>query len=519
MRIVFRRALASLVGALAFLGTGCGGGTSDTTTSLPGTLTALALEGATAPNTSGGTFGAFLATAQISAGDGGWTAFVATVVGGDTAEALFVATPGGTVARVFAVGDAVPAPGSGTIADFTRIYMRPNGIVATLVEITGASARGVLTADVSAAGVVSNVARSVYIGDAMPATTLTGFNPGTLVTIDDDWLDVDDLGRVFLMGTGSNGMSPQGLWGSTRNGSAKEALAVTGDPVSGGGTLGFLFHGFGIEKGGGITAFAADVTGGPASKMLLVRYPTEHRVIARNGDTPPSVGARSFDDVFDGDGLVVSFGGGVSTVAWTASLTGSAPDQGVFFRQISPVVGPNLLTVAASQQPWIPGDGAAANGIVSGVSLLMGEPNASRLSFFVDVSLGTTTKAMMSWGSAADFGALFGQGAIAPGGSTFTNVYPSLVAPEPYACDDQGSVACTATLTDATTGVFWHIIGTSSELFAFVVVKAGDTAPSTGGGAFGSFGAPSTVVTATGVVVFRADVLGGTSATGIFRQL
>ncbi len=519
MRIVTRRLFAFLVlGAVAVLGTGCGGGASDTTPTLPGTLAALALEGAVAPGTGGGTFGAFPATARVSAADGGWTAFVADVVGGTTSKALFVATPGGTVSRVFGVGDAVPAPGSGTINDFTRIFMRPGGIVAALVEITGASGRGVLTAAVSTAGVVSNVARSVYLGEAMPATTLANLNPGNLVTIDDDWLDVDDLGRVFFMGTGSNGLSPMGIWGSTKNGSGREAFAITGDPVNGGGTLGFLLHGFALEKGGGIVAFAADVTGGPALKMLLVRYPNEHRVVAKNGDTPPSTSSRSFDDVFDGGGLVVSFGGGVSTVAWTGSLTGSAPDRVLCFRQISPVVGPNLLTVAACQEPWIPADGASANGIVSGVSLLMGEPNASRLSFFADVSLGTTTKAMMSWGSAVDFGATFGQGAIAPGGSTFTTVYPSLVAPEPYACDNQGSVAFSASLADATSGVFWHIIGTTGELFPFVVVKAGDVAPGTGGGTFGSFGSQSTVVTATAIVVFRATVAGGSAASGLFRQ-
>ncbi len=516
MRIVTRRAFVSLLlGSAVVLGVGCGGGSSTDTNTLPGTLTALALEGAIAPGTGGGTFGPIPPTAKISAADGGWTAFVAPVVGGTTAKALYVATPNGTVTRVFGVGDTVPAPGTGTINDFTRIFMRPNGTVAALVEITGASTRGVLTASVSAAGAVSAVARAFYVGETMPAGEVG--TPGTLVSIDDDWLDVDDAGSVFFLGVGSNG-AVQGLWFRSRNGANEDAIAVTGDAApNGGGTLGFSFDGFGIDRTGSLVVFAATVTGVPG-EMLLVRYGNGGIAeVARNTLVPPNASLRAFDDVFDGGGIVVSTGGGATTVAWTGSLTGSAPDRGLFFRQVAPVVGPNLSTVVACGEPWVAHDGSAPSGIVQGITLLMGEPDANRLSYLLDVAGNPASKVFMSWINGLDFDALFGNTATAPGGSTYTAVYPSLVAPEPYACDNEGSAAFTAVLADASSGVFWHI-ATATSVHPFAIVKATDTAPGTGGGAFASFGTQSTVVTATGLVVFRAALTGGTAPTGIFRQ-
>lgn len=508
MRIVPSRALASLlVSAVACLGSACGGGSSDATPTLPGTLTALALEGLPAPGTSGGTYGAFAAAAQISAADGGWTAFVATVVGGDTPKALFVATPGGTVTRVFAVGDAVPAPGTGVIADFTRIFMRPGGIVATLVEITGASARGVLTADVSSVGAVSNLAAAFYIGETLQPG-LAGGPPGTLTAIDDARLEVSDLGDVFFLGTASGG--GEGIWYRPRTGT-DVAVAVTGDPIQGGDTVGFTFNGFAIDGSGAVVVFAAAVTSG--GEALIVRDGSTLFLVAKDGNAPPNVTGRTFADVFDDGTMVVTNTGVAAFVAWTGTLTGSAPNRGIFLRQALPVLGA-YQTIAAGQQGFFPSSSSSQNGVISGLSLLEPEPNVVRFTYVADVSVGTTTRAVVSWQDGSAFLTLFGQGSSAPGGSTFTASYPSLVAPARYPTDDAGSIAFTATLADASSGVFWGIIG--GEFLP--IVKLGDTAPGTGGGTFGSFGTSSTVVTATGVVAFRSAMVGGTAASGLFRQ-
>ena len=71
-----------------------------------------------------------------------------------------------------------------------------------------------------------------------------------------------------------------------------------------------------------------------------------------------------------------------------------------------------------------------------------------------------------------------------------------------------------AVLADASSGVFWDIYG--SDIFA--IAKQGDNAPNSGGALFNGFAAPSAVSTAAGIVAFRAALVGGSGATGIFRQ-
>ena len=90
---------ALLVAGLSACG-GAGGdeddGGGETPCTPPGSQTRLALAGETAPDTDGGTFGPLTISTQIAAGGGGWAAFVAPVLGGDTTEVLYAVQPNGT---------------------------------------------------------------------------------------------------------------------------------------------------------------------------------------------------------------------------------------------------------------------------------------------------------------------------------------------------------------------------------------------------------------------------------------
>ena len=70
---VKRSAFVAVLGLTALAGCGGAGGGGPDTPTIPGTLAALALEGGTAPGTTGGTFGAFGPTTLLAVADGGWT--------------------------------------------------------------------------------------------------------------------------------------------------------------------------------------------------------------------------------------------------------------------------------------------------------------------------------------------------------------------------------------------------------------------------------------------------------------
>ena len=66
---VKRSAFVAVLGLTALAGCGGAGGGGPDTPTIPGTLAALALEGGTAPGTTGGTFGAFGPTTLLAVAD------------------------------------------------------------------------------------------------------------------------------------------------------------------------------------------------------------------------------------------------------------------------------------------------------------------------------------------------------------------------------------------------------------------------------------------------------------------
>ena len=509
--------------ALAFVGAaapGCGGGSGGGgggggACTIPGTLVALALEGQ--PTPAGGIYAAFPANAKISTASGDWTAFVADVIGGSSTRGLFVARPNGQVVKVYAKGDPCPTTNgsSGVINDFRRIWMRPNGIVVALVDLTGGSIETFLTAQVNSNGVVLNRIDAISLGDALPPGAGTG-TVGTLASIDDNLIQVTDAGTIFFRGAGNTGIPGlNGIWAVSVGGTGILSVAVTGQlaPGSASHTLGYDFQGLGIDSGGQLVTYVVDVIGGETSEMFAVSSGSGAVRIAGNLSTPP--GGRPFDDVYEGGPIVTGFDGLNGVVAWTGHVSGGVPNVGVFSRSV--VVSSGQLTAGALTRIIGPADpltGVGVGAIASQATLLSMENEPTRITMEVLVSGGSTDRVYVSAPSPTTLNEIFREGDAAPGGGNFLNTYPSLALTQEICAERDGTFGFTSVLTDATSGVFWAVQGCDF----FAVVKDGAAAPGTGTGVFASFATPSSVSVATGNIAFRAALTGGAAPTGIFRQ-
>ena len=506
-------ALLSLV-ALSSAAPGCGGGGGGGGggCSIPGTLVPLALQGQPAPGTGPGIYAAIPASPIAHVAAGGWAAFVADVTGGTIVRGLFVARPDGSVRLAYAVGDLLPdsTPGTGTITDFERVFVTPGGVVVALVDGTVPSL-GIVTARVDNTGTVVEKHGAFYVGQALPVSAAPV--PGNLAAIDPDLMAVDDQGTVFFHGTGT-GLSPvHGIYFAARTGPPNQGVVVaTTDPLDGGGLAGTAFDGMGIDADGLVCAYSVNITGGPSLKGIFVDDGGGNLRVAENGDAPPFTGGRTFDDVFAGGPLLVSLSSGITAVAWTGDLSGITPDLGVFIRVFSSTtIGP-IETIAA------PGELAPLEplGATFGdVFLLPSQQDPFRLTLQALITGGDTQTIFYSSPSAGTLNEIWREGETAPDDTaTFTTTYPSFDAPFVQVPDDLGSPAFAATLSDATTGVWWAVRGCGF----FTVAKSGDVAPGTGGGTFGTLVDPALVSTATNVVIFSAPIVGGTTASGLFRQ-
>lgn len=501
--------------ALGAFGVGCGGGGGGgpTTPTIPGTLAAAAVEGS--PTPAGGVFGAFAPDAMVAAWDDGWVAFVADVVGGSVTQGLFVMRPAGDVVLVYGKGETVPNTngGSGTIDDFERIWMRANGVVVTHVEISGGSGEGFLAARVTNVGTVVEKTGALYLGRTLP-DPIGGGTTGTLAAIVEDDTQVDDQGDIFLHGVGSNG-GLHGIFTVNRLGTlGPNRIAITGETVPAAGTFGFDFPAIAIDRNGQLVAFVATMSAAPSERIFATFDGLSFAPVAANLDAPPESGGRLFDDVHDDGPLLLTWAGGnaPAIVTWRGSVSAPSPDHGVYARQVANngllALGPLLAIVGPNTS--LTGVGG---GVTTGAELYPTVVGPDRATIGVDLAGGSTSVVFVSAVANSSFQEIFRQGTTAPGGSAFSTTYPSLFL-DGVATDRAGSFALSAILADATTGVFWAVAGSAF----FTVAKEGDAAPGTLGGAFGSFAAPSVVVTARNTVVFRALVVGGSGATGIFRQ-
>jgi hypothetical protein len=511
----------ALVATCLSIACGSGGGSGGTEAPPPGALSALAVEGGATP--AGGTYGAFGPTMLLATANGGWVAFVAYVVGGSTSRGLFVARPSGQVVLAYAIGATVPGTNgaTGTIAEFERIWMRPGGVVLALVGISGGSVEGVVTAVVPSSGAVGTKRTAIHRGRALPQGFSTSL-PGTLTAIDGDHVEVSDAGNVYFVGTGTGDVPLRGIWAVRRDGSDLTAVAVEDDPVVDPpsntlGTLGHEFSGLGIDGTGEVVSFACDVPE-MAVEALLVTRGTGFYVLARDGNSPPSAPGRLFDDVHDGGPIVVRLDPlGIGDVTWEGSLTEPAPDRGIFTRDVTILVTGELLLGVDLNNVVLPLEVIADTngGFASDCRIFEGQDDPLRWPIEVVVDGGSTDRVFLSVFHRDVLTEVFREGSLAPGTqNSFADTYPSLTLEGYDTQSRDSSFAFTAVLVDASTGLWWPVFGASF----FLVAAEGDPAPGTGGGDFGSFATPSAVSAALGFIAFRAAIVGGTTATALFRQ-
>lgn len=513
----------SLAGALPLVGCGGSGG-GDSGPTVPGTLSAVAVEGASTP--AGGVFGVLPSDLLVAVAPSGWVAFAADVVGGSTATGVFVARPNGALVLVWSKGETVPSTNgaSGTLDDVERLWIRRDGsdsssdaLLVAHVTTSGGSGEVILTARISTGGSVSEKRSALALGRDLPDAINLG-NVGALTALDEDATFVDGDADIFFHGTGTGGTPLHGVWKVSRLGDQIARVAVTGDTAPGGGTFGFDFPVIGADADGYLAAFACDVVGVAAQGVYATIDGSTYVKVAANGDTAPDTGNRTFASAWDGGPLLVSTGGPGTDgyVTWRGKATAPSPDHGVWTRQ---VLSAGVPTSAFIQSVVAPGESlSGVGGLVTDVTLWAQEPTAARITIRAELS-GSPSGAdhvFLSAGDPSDVLEMFRDGRIAPpGGATFGPGYPSLLhADLDDATSRGGSFAFSATLSDASTGVYWAV----RNLGFFALATQGDPAPGTGSGTFGSFAAPSVVVTAEGVVAFVAPVVGGTGATALFRQ-
>lgn len=512
----FASLTALSLGAAVLLGGGCGGGGGGgggDGCELPGSLTAIALEGGAAPDTGGGSYGFFVTNTKISVASGGWTVFQADVVtpGGSTA-AVFVTPPTLPTRLVFRQGDAVPAPGSGTIDTFLRVWATEDGIVVAHVTIGGGGTNtfGILTARVDGAGDVVEKTGAIYDGATLPTASGAPASPGALLGIEADLTQVADDGRIFFVG---HGATATGLFAVSRTGTGLVAAAQEGQDAVGfdpGETIGSNFQVVGIDEDGLLLGYVVEVVPSGAEAVYANNLSTVS-LVASDGDTLAGVGGRTLEQPYVAGPLIVALSSGVGIFVWEGELSGADPNDVILLRQVSPSLG--TLSVMAAGGQTAPGGGAGAT--FGSLSLLDSQIDAVAATLRAQVLGGVTTEIFYDLPGLGTFAELWRQGEDAPGAGPgdFTTSYPSLSVANQVDSDAQGSAAVTALLSDATSGVFWAIRGCGF----FSVVKAGDPAP--GGGTFDSFGAPSSLALVPGTLVFRSGILGSPgSASGLFRR-
>jgi hypothetical protein len=505
--------LAAALGASTGCGGGGGGGGGGDPCEPPGILAPIALEGRNAPDTGGGNYGFFQPNTQLAVARGGWIVFVSDIASlSGSVAGLFVAPPSSPVRLVWRQGQAVPAPGDGTIDQFQRIFVTPTGVVVAHVTIAGGTDTfGILTARVDSAGDVVEKAGAVYSGDTLPAPAGEPSH-GALSLIVVQHLHVSDAGVSYFVAAGATGT---GVFRVDRTGAAFTAVAQEGQPAVGfppGELLGDEWQALGIDQDGLLVGYAVEVV--PTGfEAVYANNLTDVRLVAAADDSVPGVGGRTLEEPYEEGPLIVALASGVGVLVWEGRLSGLEPNDVILHRRVSPALEP--LTVMAAGGQIAPGAGSAAT--LDALRLLDPEVDALAAVLRASIVGGSTSEIFYSLPGPGTLLEMWRAGADAPGTGpgAFTTTYPSLAVPFRTDADVESSTALTAVLSDATTGLFWAL----RDCGFFLLARPGNSIPGVGGGSFGSFAGPSSVATASGIVAFHAQVTGvpGT-VSGIFAQ-
>jgi hypothetical protein len=499
-----RFARASLLAVPLLVGAGCGGGGGDDDSApcvVPGTLRALAVQGAPALGTAGA-FGAFPVDLLLDTAPGGWSVFEATTGDPLNAQCIYVAQPDASLLKVFAKGETVPAPGDGTISDF--LVARVNGAGQVLVEVaitgdTGGRDFGLLTAQV-VGGVVTSKVALIYEGFNMGPSGVAG----NLADIDEGriWFQAD--GRTFFGGTTST--PHEAAWVVNLDGTGLDDLIATGDLLPDGAGVAVCVHlkALGVSADGSRFGFAADV-GGPFEDRLYVGNTgtTTLAEVASDGNALPGGGV--VQEVYGGGDLLVFNN---AFVMWQAEGSTALSDDVVLYG--SPTTP--YIELARTADP-APGSG----GFFGELRFVRHRQQCVFPAVDADLLLvpGGADFAMYVLGSGAPLLSIY-EGRPAPpdlGEATvFTDLLPGLAEPQRFDVSPDGSFAFGGLMANGTSGIFWLIPACGT----FTLAKSGGPAPVTGGDTFGAFAPQAAHTCHDDVVLFRALLT--TNGSGVFRQ-
>jgi len=491
-------ALIAIILASAALLPACGGGGSDsasTVPGLPGVLLALAVQGDAMPG-GGGNFGGFPAQPRMDTADDGFSVFVAPTTHATKSSVLYASIPAGGIVEVFAVGDGVPDAGDETILGFGRVWVRPGGKVVAYVILnpnTGGRTFGVLSAVVSIVGGVTQVNDVVYDGDALPPAT------GTLFALNSDNAKVDESGAFFFMADMDDGDTD--LFSIECDGSGVIRTTGKSDSLPGAQTLDTLTT-FGIDSLGTQVAFVAAVVGGLERVYVTApgQVPLDDILVAGTG-IPNS--ADTVADVYSSGPLVVYASG---AVVWSATGSASVNDDLIFIGNNTAIqlLVRNGLAIAGTPGSFGPMD------------LLDMSPDTAVLQFSADVvgappvAFSTFVIRNISVPPAPSISNVRGAPSAFPLGTTYTAVFPGLNSRLYHQVSRDASFAFGNVLSNAISGLFWAF----STAGPFAVAADGSPAPN--GDLFAPFITAFGYSVANGILVFRAGLDSG--LTGIFRQ-
>src|SRR5262245_22525815 len=292
---------------------------------------------------------------------------------------------------------------------------------------------------------------------------------------------VNESGRVYFSSNLTGGSATVGLFAGPPGG--VQAIALQGDPAPAGGNYSSFSDQ--VQTPSGVIAFSCSLTGGSAAQGLFVGSPGALQTVAISGMPAPGGGGNY------STGFLTPLLNGSGRVAFSTSLTGGTSTQGVFAGVPGSVQAVALL-----------GNPSPAGGNYSSFTRLVLN-TSGQVGFSAGLSGGSATAgAFVGMPGAIQAVAL--QGNPAPAGGNYSG-FPSIPM-----LNDAGQVAIVSALTggSATGGVF---VGTPGALQTVALQGA----PAPAGGNYDTF-AFDPALNGAGRVVFRATLVGGSSASGLF---
>jgi hypothetical protein len=492
-----RLALVLVLICLPFLGCGGGGGggggggTPNPATGLPGTLSALAIQGAAAPGPLAGIFAPLPISPIMDAADGGWVAFVLPVTTpGGTLEVLYVRQPNGTIVEVFVQNDAMPGDLARDILQFHAVWITPSGVVFARVSPTGGPSQSIISATV-AGGVATTRRINLEPGDLVPGgggATWLSFDVASICVTNNNtlWFSGIDNGTVGRLGSVSY------------DNVTLRTLVSEGAPLPGAFVIVNLIT-FGVDSTGAVFSFVASMSAGEERLYRGTPGSTIYIELLQEGDILPAATGGGFVDRVWTQGQLLTYSNGAVFVIAEGSV-GVTDD--VFMRCGGPLDPTTLLRSGA----FPPGSPA---GQVTDIRMLRMAKSATYPFLFANLTPAALPLTFFIYAFTGIIEPVVFDGRASQRGGNFTATFPGLIQPPYRDVAFDGSVAFLNRTDAGIPGLFWIF----RDRGIFTVVLEGDTAP--GGGLFGSV-TNGIYTVATNVLVFRAPLQSGVS--GLFVQ-